>query len=104
MSQDKRRITRDRLVKQLHRLKKILSLPRRAYFAFVDKFFGTEIQIVCSDIRSGSFLDRTLFLWRWLGSKAIGDRLGNLALNSENVGQISLIFLCPNVDVIVGID
>src|SRR4026207_1825027 len=64
ISEEKCRIMCDRLVKQLYRFKEILSLAGRVYSPFVDKFFRPQIQIVGSNIRSGSLIDRTLFLWR----------------------------------------
>ncbi len=57
-----------------------------------------------SDVRGGSLVDRTLFPWRYFGLKLIGDGLGDLTLDGENIGQVPVIFLRPDMSVITGVD
>src|SRR5947208_7804711 len=100
VSQEKRRIAGQGLIKKLHRLKKILSLARRANIAVIKKSFRPQIEIVRGDVSGRPFIDGTLFLRRELGLKLISDGLRNLALDGEDIRQVSIIFLRPDVGVI----
>src|SRR4030095_13172533 len=104
MSEEKGRVAREGLVKELHRFKEILSLTREVNVAVVDEFFCSQVEIVGNQVRRGPLVHRTLFRWREFGLKLIGDFLGNLALDAEAVGHLAVIFLDPNMRVVAGID
>src|SRR4029434_849515 len=104
MSEKKCRVARYRLVKNLHGFKEIFSLARGGNVAVVDEIFCSKVEIVGTQVRRGPLADCTLFRWRQLGLKLIGDFLGNLTLDGEDVGQLAVIFLDPNMRVIAGID
>ena len=103
ISKEKGRVARHRLVKELHGIKSVLSPAQRGEVS-VDEFFGSEVKVVSSQVRSRTLADRTFFRWRELGLKLVGDFLGNLALNGEDIGQVAVIFFGPYMRVIAGID
>src|SRR5438128_8742994 len=102
MSEEKRRVAREGLVKKLHRFKEIFFQARGVNVAVVEEFFCSQEEIIGSEVRGGALADRTLFLWRELGLKLVGDFLGNLALNRENIGEIAIIGLRPKLRVGTG--
>src|SRR5438128_1894185 len=104
MSEEKCRVAREGLVKKLHRFKEILSQARGANIALVEEFFCSKETVVGSYVRGGALADRTLFLWRELGLKLVGDFLGNLALNRENIGKIAIIGLRPKMRIGAGVN
>ena len=105
MSEKKCRVARYRLVQQLHGLKSILFLSsNRVNILAVEEFFCLQVEIVGNQVRGRSLGDCTLFLWRQLGLKLIGDFLRNLALDGKDIGEIAIISLRPQMCVIARID
>ena len=104
MSEEKCRVARYRLIKKLHRFKKIISLARGVNAAVIEEFFCSQEEIVGSEVRRRALVDCTLFLWRKFGLKLIRNFLGNLALDGEHIGQIAIVFLRPHMRVVAGID
>jgi hypothetical protein len=47
--------------------------------------FGTLVKVERREISGGRFLDRRLFARGNFGLQLVGDRLGNLALDSEHI-------------------
>jgi len=85
ISEEKGRVARYGLVQELHRFKMILFLAIRANVT-VDELFCSEVKVISSQVRGRALADCTRFLWRKLGLKLVGDFLGNLALNGEDIG------------------
>src|SRR4029453_1426195 len=104
MSEEKGRFAPYSLVKKLHCFKIIFSSAREVNEAVVDEFFCSQVEIVGNEIRSWALTDYTLFLWRQFGLKLVGDFFGNLTLDGEDIGQVAVIFLDPNMGVVAGID
>src|SRR6266496_3178991 len=83
---------------------KSFSSPARRVSDVVDEFFCSEVEIVGSEIRCRPLCHGRFLFWRQPGLKLVGDFFGNLALNAEDIGQVAVIFLGPNMRVIAGID
>jgi hypothetical protein len=90
------------LVKELHRFKVTFSLASGV--AFVDEFFCSQVEIIGSQVFGRPLHDSRFVFRRELGLKLVGNFLGNLALDGEDIGQIAVIFFHPDMRVIAGID
>src|SRR5262249_50301513 len=86
VSQEKCRVARYRLVKELHYFKEIFSLARGVSDTVVEGFFCSQVEIVGSEVRRRVLADCAFLLWRQLRLKLIGDFLRNLALDGEDIG------------------
>ena len=104
IGKEKCRVARDRLLKQMGGLEKILLGPGRIKTYGFTKSVGSDIKIVGHKIGRGRFLDRSLFTWRKLGLKLIGDRFGNLTLYGKHVGEVPVIGLRPEMRIGSSID
>jgi hypothetical protein len=49
-------------------------------------------------------LDRILLRGRELRLQLVGDGFGDLALNGEDIGQIAIVSLRPEMSVVAGVD
>src|SRR5438874_6748708 len=63
-----------------------------------------RVEIKRSDIRRRRLFNGTLLAWRKLRLELISDRFCDLALNSENVGQIAIVSLRPEMRIGARID
>ena len=102
MSEEKGRVARYGLVQELHRFKESSLAPHGA--RDLEEFFCLQVEIVGSQIRGWPLVDCTLFLWRQLGLKLFGDFLRNLALDGEDIRQIAVVSLRPEMRVVPRID
>src|SRR6266481_4923616 len=91
-----RAITRDSLVQQINRLEQIRSFSgcdRRSE----QKLFGASVEIESAEVVRRRTFHRSLLGWRELGLQLIGNSLCNLVLNCENIGELPIITLSPQV-------
>src|SRR6266849_4912389 len=86
---EKRWIMRDSLVQQIDRLQKIGSRIT-AKDRCKKKIIGARVEIERADITRRGALDGALFGWGKFCLQLVGDRLCDLALNSEYVGKIAI--------------
>src|SRR5205823_928734 len=96
-------ITRHSLLQQIGRLQQVgspISTGKRRQ----KKIFSVRVEIKRSDIRRRRLFDGTLLLWGKLRLELIGDSFCDLALNSENVGQIAIVSLRPEMRIGARID
>src|SRR5215813_1436921 len=66
--------------------------------------FGTVIKIKSSEIGGWWALNGQFLRSRDFGAKALGDFLRNFALDREQVFQISVVLLCPDVHIAACVD
>src|SRR2546430_12034863 len=88
----KRWITSDSPVQQIDRLEAI-RFPPGAYRQ--KNIFGARVKIERADVARRRTLDCVLFTRRKFRLQLVGNRLCDLALNSEHVCQIAVIRLSP---------
>ena len=78
------RIARDSFIEQLGRLGQLL--PCMDWIRCIgEERLGAQVKVVCIKIGCRCFLDRRLFSRGNFGLKLVGDLLGNLALNGEDI-------------------
>ena len=86
------------LIQQISRLQKILPVSgveaERQH-----KTGGTTVEIEGRYIRRWRVFDRLLLVRRKLRPKLIGDRLRDLTLNGENIREIAIVSLRPEMRV-----
>src|SRR5262245_38039085 len=100
---EERRIARHGLLQQIGCLQQIgspISTGKRRQ----KKIFGVGVEIKRSDIRRRRLFNSTLLGWRKLRLQLVGDGFCNLALDSENVGQIAIVRLGPEMCIGARID
>src|SRR5207248_4304000 len=98
----KRWVTRHGLVQKINGLQQIRP-ARRKHCRQVQRL-RTTVEIECRDIRGGLALDCGLFAGGKLRLKLIGDSLGDLTLDSEDVSWVAIVCLRPKMRIIVRID
>ena len=96
-------ITRDSLVQQIGRLQQI-GFPMTAGKRRQKKIFGVRVEIERCDIGRRAAFNGALLAWRELRLELVGDGLCDLALNSENIGQIAIVSLRPEMRIGARID
>src|SRR5438552_17662965 len=98
---EKRWITRHSLVQQIDRLEAI-RFPPGAYRQ--KNIFGARVEIERADVARRRTLDCVLFTRRKFCLQLIRNRLRDLTLTGEHVGQIAVMTLSPYVPVGARID
>src|SRR5207244_6568480 len=66
--------------------------------------FGTLVKVERRNISRRHLLNRRLFTRRDFGLELVGDRFGDLALNSEHVCEIAIVVLRPKMRVCPGVN
>src|SRR5205823_14367940 len=102
----KLRISRDRLLDELHRPRVVISslvlvAIRVRYF---NQGTGPYVALERSNIVSGPAGELRAFAWRKLRAQLIGDSLCDLALKREHVGHVAIITFRPGMRVCPGVD
>jgi hypothetical protein len=94
---------RDSLGQQIGRLQQIpLRAPCKGRSQ--KKVFGAAIKIEGGEISGWWAFNCQLLSGRDFGVKLLCDPLGDLALDSEHVFQIAIVFFCPGMRIGVGVD
>src|SRR5438132_14390891 len=94
LREKERRISGQRLVQQINRLQQIRP-TNGAETCRKNEILGATVEIERSHIRRRRLFDGSFFTRRKLRLQLIRNRLGDLALNGEDVGQITIVSLSP---------
>jgi hypothetical protein len=103
LSCEKGGIACKRLVKQIDPCAQVLCKNRTEAYV-KNEILRTAIEFKSSDICGWALLDRTFLGGRELRLQLVGDAFGDLALDGEDIGQIAIVGLRPEVSVVAGID
>ncbi len=101
--EQKLRVPGDSFIEQLRGFRQVL-LGVERIGDISPESFGTLVKVERGKVSGGRLLDRRLFTRRNFGLELIGDRFGNLALNSKHVRQITIVVVRPKMRVRPGID
>ena len=69
-----------------------------------DQFPGASVEIVGNKIAGGPFFNGSLFAGQKFRLQLVGNRFGNFTLDRENISQIAVIGLRPEMRVITRVD
>src|SRR6266567_1676221 len=100
---EKRWVTRDSLGQQIDGLQ-VIRFPCTAPGRSQKKIFGARVEIEGGDVVCRGTFDCAFFAWRKFCLQLVGDRLCDLTLNGEHVGEIAIVRLRPEVSVGTRID
>src|SRR5947209_215323 len=103
MSLEKRWIARHRLGQQVSRLQQHLPMGGGVGDGKI-QCLSVTIKVESYQVDRWGLLDYRFFTRRKFGLKCIGDGFGDLALNSKDVRQITIIGVRPDVSIVAGID
>src|SRR6266550_9200511 len=96
-------VARGRALEELDCLREVLVLEC-ACAGRQEESFGAAVLIEGNKIGRRSLLDGFLLVRRELRLQLLGDGLGDLALDDEDIGQIAIISLRPNIRVTARVD
>src|SRR6266550_6282017 len=91
------------LVEQFDSLPQVLR-KNRTEANVKNEILRSAVEFKSSDVCGWALLDRTFLGGGELRLQLVGDAFGNVALDGEDVGQIAIIGLRPEVHVVAGVD
>src|SRR6476469_10192583 len=97
------RVALSLLVEQTFGLQQVLLCSIGVKIGLIE-CFSSQIKIVGGEVFRGPLFDSRFLLWRKLCLKLIGDPLGDVSLDGKDVGQLSVVSLCPKMRASTSID
>src|SRR4029434_7928366 len=97
------RVSSNRFIERLQRLEQCRSDVGRINIA-VDDGLGLKVKLERLQVLSRALFNLCLLLRRKLGLQLRNDRLGELALNGEQISRTAIVGLSPNMSVRASVD
>src|SRR5262249_50344702 len=91
------------LIKKLNRLLHVLLISRTEADR-EEPTLGLSIKVESGQVGGGRFFNRRLLVRRKLRLQLLGDGLGDLALDGEDIRQVAIVGLGPKMRVSAGVD
>src|ERR1051325_8002804 len=101
---EKRWITLNSLLQQFDYLKMKASLLADIETQPYKKTFGARVKVERGDVARRGTFDRVLFTWREFCLQLVRNGFGDLALNGEDISQIAIVGLRPQMPIAASIN
>jgi hypothetical protein len=94
----------NRLVQKIDRIEKSFFEIKRVQIGIGHELASAQVKIIGRKIFGRLLLDQLLFDWSKCGGQSSSNGFRNFALDSKDIGDITVITLCPDGVIVAGID